>query len=178
LHVGRSAAHDGRETDAGTLMTEHLPRTGPDARRNWKLLSLYQRFEALVGFALTLVIAAVILVALYRLIVGVASTLVLRSLNPLDHEVFQIVFGDIMTVLIALEFNHTLRYVIMREIGIIQARTVILIALLALARKVIVIDLYAAAPATVAALGVLALSLSVAYWLIRTGSADDEAVAP
>jgi uncharacterized membrane protein (DUF373 family) len=81
-----------------------------------------------------------------------------------------------MTVLIALEFNHTLQYVIAREIGIIQARTVILIALLALARKVIVIDLYAAAPATVAALGVLALSLSVAYWLIRNSSGDDDVV--
>jgi uncharacterized membrane protein (DUF373 family) len=158
-------------------MTQHLPRTWPDARRDWKLLTFYQRFETLVGFVLTIVIAAVILVALYRLIVGVTWTLVLRSRNPLDHEVFQVVFGDIMTVLIALEFNHTLQYVITREFGIIQARTVILIALLALARKVIVIDLYAAAPATVAALGVLALSLSAAYWLIRNGVSREETVA-
>jgi uncharacterized membrane protein (DUF373 family) len=157
-------------------MPQHLPRTWPDTRRDWKLLTFYQRFETLVGLVLTIVIAAVIVVAMYRLMVGVASTLVLQSLNPLNHEVFQIVFGDIMTVLIALEFNHTLQYVIAREIGIIQARTVILIALLALARKVIVIDLYAAAPATVAALGVLALSLSVAYWLIRNSGADDGVV--
>jgi uncharacterized membrane protein (DUF373 family) len=167
-----------REMDADTPMTQHLPRNWPDARRDWRLLTLYQRFETLVGFLLTTVIAAVILVALYRLIVGVVSTLVLRSLNPLDHEVFQVVFGEIMTVLIALEFNHTLQHVIAHEIGIIQARTVILIALLALARKVIVIDLYVAAPATVAALGVLALSLSVAYWLIRNGGVHDEAVTP
>jgi len=52
----------------------------------------------------------------------------------------------IMTVLIALEFNHTLQDVLARERGIIQARTVVLIALLALARKVIIIDLYATAP--------------------------------
>jgi uncharacterized membrane protein (DUF373 family) len=160
-----------------TLMTHEPPsHTGPHARRNWKLLTFYQRFETLVGVVLTTMIAAVILVALYRLVISVASTLVLQSLNPLDHTVFQVVFGDIMTVLIALEFNHTLKYVIAREIGIIQARTVILIALLALARKVIVIDLYAAAPATVAALGVLAISLGVAYWLMRNGG-PDEAVA-
>jgi uncharacterized membrane protein (DUF373 family) len=159
-------------------MTQYLPSNWTDARRDWRLLTFYQRFETLVGFVLTIVIAAVIMVALYRLIAGVASTLVLQSLNPLNHEVFQVVFGDIMTVLIALEFNHTLQYVIAREIGIIQARTVILIALLALARKVIVIDLHAAAPATVAALGVLALSLSVAYWLIRNAGEPDEPITP
>jgi hypothetical protein len=43
---------------------------------------------------------------------------------------------------------------------------------------VIVIDLHAAAPATVAALGVLALSLSVAYWLIRNAGEPDEPITP
>jgi uncharacterized membrane protein (DUF373 family) len=73
---------------------------------------MYQRFEASVAFLLTLVIGAVIVVALYRLMVSVIETLVLKSLNPLDHSVFQQVFGEIMTLLIALEFNHTLHYVI------------------------------------------------------------------
>jgi len=41
-----------------------------------------------------------------------------------------------MTLLIALEFNHTMQYVITRERGIIQGKIVILIAQLALARKV------------------------------------------
>lgn len=91
-------------------------------------------------------IGAVTLVALCRLIVSVVDTLVFRALNPLEHTVFQGVFGEIMTVLIALEFNHTLRYVITRERGIIQAKIVILIAQLAVVRKVIVTDLYEAAP--------------------------------
>src|SRR5437867_12772836 len=43
-----------------------------------------------------------------------------------------------MTLLIALECNHTMQYVITRERGIIQGKIVILIAQLALARKVIV----------------------------------------
>jgi uncharacterized membrane protein (DUF373 family) len=121
----------------------------------------------MVAFTLTIVIGLVIVVAMVRLIVGVVDTLVLQTLNPLEHSIFQVVFGDIMTVLIALEFNHTLQYVIKRESGIIQARTVILIGLLALARKVIVFDLYATTPATMAALGGLVLALGLAYWLIR-----------
>jgi hypothetical protein len=55
-----------------------------------------------------------------------------------------------MTVLIALDLNHTLQYVIIRERGIIKAKVVVLIALLALARKVIVSDVYDVSPPSVA----------------------------
>lgn len=91
----------------------------------------------------------------------------LRSLNPLEHEVFQSVFGEILTALIALEFNHTLQEVITRERGIVQARVVILIAALALVRKIIVTDLSAASAASVTALAALLLALGATYWLVR-----------
>ena len=148
-------------------MPKRLPRNRVDMRRDWALLSLYQRFETLVAFGLTAAIAAVILAALYRLVFNILDTLVFRALNPLDHTVFQAVFGDILTVLIALEFNHTLQYVISRERGIVHAKIVILIALLALARKVIIIDLHTTSPATVAALSALAIALAGAYHLVR-----------
>jgi uncharacterized membrane protein (DUF373 family) len=138
-----------------------------ERRRDWSALSLYERFEALVAFVLTLVIAVVVVVALYRLIVGVAQSLVLESLNPLDHAVFQRVFGQIMTLLIALEFNHTLRHVITGDRGIIHTKTVILIAELALARKVIIADLFQEGSTSTLALAVLMLALGVTYWLMR-----------
>jgi uncharacterized membrane protein (DUF373 family) len=152
------------------------PRRWVDLWRQWSVLSTYQRFEASVAFALTFVIAAVIIVALYRLIVGVIDTLVLQSLNPLDHSVFQQVFGEIMTLLIALEFNHTLHYVITGERGIIHTRMVILIAELALARKVIVTDLFQVPPASALALAMLMLALGVTYWLMR--ERDDRSQPP
>jgi len=72
-----------------------------------------------------------------------------------------------MTLLIALEFNHTMQYVITRERGIIQGKIVILIAQLALARKVTVTDPYDVPPTSVAALAALALALGATYWLMR-----------
>jgi uncharacterized membrane protein (DUF373 family) len=148
-------------------MAKRLPADWGSLRRGWALLTIYERFEVAVALLLRAVIGAVILVALYRLIVSVVDTLVLRTLNPLDHAVFQHVFGEIMTLLIALEFNHTLQYVVSRERGIIQAKVVILIALLALARKVIVMDLSQTAPGTAAALAALTLALGATYWLMR-----------
>jgi uncharacterized membrane protein (DUF373 family) len=153
------------------VMTEatakELPRHWSAIRQHWRILTVYQRFEASLAYLLTFVIGAVIVVALGRLVVSVVNTLVLQSLNPLEHSVFQKVFGEIMTLLIAMEFNHTLRYQISRSLGVIQARVVILIALLALARKVIVLDVHDLTPAVVASLGILAFSLGATYWLIR-----------
>jgi len=128
---------------------------------------LYQRFEASVAFVLTVVIAMVVTVALYRLVISVVDTLVLQAVNPLEHSVFQRVFGEIMTLLIALEFNHTLHHVVTGERGIIQTKMVILIAELALARKIIVTDLFLESPASALALAGLMLALGVTYWLMR-----------
>ena len=58
----------------------------------WSPLTIYQRFESLVAWVLTWLIGLIILVALYRLSVGVIAGLVLGVVNPPDHKVFQEVF--------------------------------------------------------------------------------------
>src|SRR5439155_16415863 len=138
-----------------------------ELRAQWTLLSYYQRFEGLVALVLTLVIGLVILVALFRLTFSVVTGLLLGVLNPLDHGVFQAVFGEILTLLIALEFNHTLQYVVKREQSIIQTKVVLLIALLAIARKFVILDLHEVGPAEMLGLAAVALALGVTYWLIR-----------
>ena len=148
-------------------MAKSLPHNLTEMRRDWEVLGAYQRFEAGIALILTLLISVMIVVALWRLTYDVVDTLLLRSLNPLDHVVFQAIFGEILTVLIALEFNHTLQYVVSRDRGIIQAKIVILIAVLALVRKIIITDLSAISPGALAAESTLLLALGVTYWLMR-----------
>ena len=133
----------------------------------WAVLSHYQRFEGFVALVLTLVIGLVILVALFRLTFSVVTGLLLGLLDPLDPGVFQTVFGEILTLLIALEFNHTLQYVVKREQSIIQTKVVLLIALLAVARKFIVLDLRDVDAMQLLALAAVTLALGLAYWLMR-----------
>src|SRR2546427_673057 len=168
---GRGPGHAERSPS----MVKQLPHHWGEIRRDWRVLTIHQRLETSAAYVLTFVIDVVILVALYRLIVSVVGTLILQTLNPLEHAVFQRVFGEIMTLLIALEFNHTLQYVITRDRGIVQGKVIVLIAQLALARKVIVTDPYEVAPASVAALAGLALALGVTYWLMRGRDGDLEA---
>lgn len=134
---------------------------------HWSTQTFYQRFESVVAFILTLLIILVIIVALFRLLVGVVGGLVFGALNPLEYAVFQMVFGEIMTLLIALEFNHTLQYVVTRQQSIIQTKVVLLIALLALARKMIILDLKTTPPETLFGLAAITLAVGITYWLMR-----------
>jgi uncharacterized membrane protein (DUF373 family) len=133
----------------------------------WELLTLYQRFESVVALVLTAIIALIIVVSLVRLTVSVVSGLLFGVLDPLDQDAFQTVFGEVLTLLIALEFNHTLQFVVTRSQSIIQTKVVLLISLLALARKVIVLDLRETAAGELLGLAALTLALGAVYWMMR-----------
>jgi uncharacterized membrane protein (DUF373 family) len=137
-----------------------------DFHANWITLSFYERFEQIVALVLAWLIAVVIAVATWELAKEVLVLVGRGSLDPLDHRVFQVIFGQIMTLLIALEFKHSIVRVIAQQRSIIQVKTVLLIALLAIARKFIILDA-AAPPQQVLALAAVVVALGTAYWLIR-----------
>ena len=138
-----------------------------DTREQWPLMSLYERFEQVVAIVLSLMIAVVIALALVQLIIRVLPLLASGIIDPLDHEVFQALFGMIMTLLIAMEFKHSIIQVALRRSSIVQVKTVVLIALIALSRKFVVLDTYATSAGTMAALACAALVLGIVDWLLR-----------
>ena len=137
-----------------------------EMRSQWRLMTVYERFEQVVAITLSGLIAVVIVISLIQLIRLVFTMLVMDALNPLDHKVFQLVFGATMTLLIAMEFKHSIVKVALRKESIIQVKTVILIAILALARKFIILE-PDVDPAKVAALAGTVLALGLTYWLMR-----------
>lgn len=137
-----------------------------EIRSQWRLMTVYERFEQVVALVLSAVIAVIIVVSLFQLIAIVFTLLVPDAFNPLDHKVFQNVFGMIMTLLIAMEFKHSIVRVALRKESIIQVKTVVLIAILALARKFIILG-PDVDPAKVAALAGTILALGLTYWLMR-----------
>ena len=130
-------------------------------------MSLYERFEQIVAIALSLVIAVVIALALVQLLIRVLPLLLRGAIDPLDPEVFQMIFGMVMTLLIALEFKHSIIRVAIRRESIVQVKTVLLISLIALSRKFVILDTADTSAATIAALASATLVLGVVYWLLR-----------
>jgi uncharacterized membrane protein (DUF373 family) len=138
-----------------------------DTTEKLRLLSLYQRFEHIVIMFLTALIAVIVIAAVWNLSLKILFGLVLSgSLDPSDYTIFQAVFGMIFTVIIALEFKKSLLVTAERRESIVQIRSVVMIALLAICRKVIILDLRETDAPQLFALAAAILALGVVYWLI------------
>lgn len=138
-----------------------------ETREHWPIMTVYERFEQVVTLVLSLVISLVVALALVQLVIRIVPLLLSGAVDPLEHDVFQAIFGMIMTLLIAMEFKHSIVRVALRRSSIIQVKTVVLIALIALSRKFVILDSSATAASTIAALAAATLVLGIVYWLLR-----------
>jgi uncharacterized membrane protein (DUF373 family) len=137
-------------------------------RARWRPLTIYQKFEDGVIAVLTLVIAFVIVSALWGLIHGVfVETFSGQGFGAFDPGSFQAIFAMIFTVIIALEFQRSLLTLTERRRSIVQVRTVVLIALLAVLRKVILIDLTQSDALLMFGLAATIFALGGVFWLVR-----------
>ncbi|MDI3307868.1 MAG: phosphate-starvation-inducible PsiE family protein [Acetobacteraceae bacterium] len=136
-------------------------------REVWSGLSGYERFEQVVVLVISALVSVLIAAALVHLAFNIVLLVLYNLADPADQAVFQAVFGMVMTVLIALEFNHSILGVLERRHGIVQVRTVVLIALLALVRKFVILDAAHMAPLTIIGLAASVLALGAVYWLVR-----------
>lgn len=152
----------------GTVVAMRL-RDGLGATgTKWTSLSAYDLFEQGVVAVLVVLIALIVASSLWSLAVRVVIGLfVSDALDPMDHTAFQNIFGMIFTVIIALEFKRSLLVFAERRHSVVQVRAVVLIAMLAIVRKLIIFDLETTHPLQLFALAASTLSLGGVYWLVR-----------
>ncbi|HTF71842.1 MAG TPA: phosphate-starvation-inducible PsiE family protein, partial [Edaphobacter sp.] len=75
-----------------------------ELRSKWQTLSIYEKFEETVVGVVTLVIALIAAIATWQLLLHSLKLVGSHLVNPADPQVFQGLFGMVLTVLIALEF--------------------------------------------------------------------------
>ncbi len=132
----------------------------------WRELGFYERFEQVVAIFLTILIAVVVVFSCARLAIEVYELIIFKD-DLMDPAVFQKIFAMILTVLIAMEFNHSIIQVVERKQSIIQVRVVVQIAILAVVRKFILIDLSQTEPATLYGLASVVIALAALYFVVR-----------
>jgi uncharacterized membrane protein (DUF373 family) len=137
------------------------------AHARWRLLTFYQKFEHAVILVLSALIAIVVALAVWNLALKILLSILSSGFDPSDYAVFQALFGMIFTVIIALEFKRSLLVIAERDRSVVQVRTVVLIALLAIVRKLMIIDPSAMEAQQVFALAAAILALGGVYWLVR-----------
>jgi uncharacterized membrane protein (DUF373 family) len=136
-------------------------------RRSFAGLTLYEQFEHAIILSLTLFIVGIVVSATWHLMWVVALLIVSDAVHPANQAVFQTVFGMIFTVIIALEFKHSLLLVLARQESIVRVRSIILIAMLAMVRKFIILDLGETSSQELFALSAAILALGIVYCLVR-----------
>ncbi len=130
-------------------------------------LSLYEAFEHGIIVLLRLLIIGIVASATWHLAQVVFSLIAANAVQPANQAVFQTVFGMIFTVIIALEFKHSLLIVLARQESVVRLRSILLIAMLAMVRKFIVLDLGETSAPELFALSAAILSLVLVHWMVR-----------
>lgn len=140
----------------------------------WPELTLFKRFEYMVMLFVSFILAVIIFIALIRLMENVYQLVISQAVHTTEFKAFQTTFGMLLTLLIAFEFRNSINAVLEGKGLLIQVKIVILIAIIAVARKFLVLDPYEHEAAMVAAYAGIALSLGIVYWLLGKGEAKDK----
>jgi len=83
-----------------------------------------------------------------------------------DKAALQDTIGLILTIVILLEFNHSVLVALTQRSGAIQVRMLVRLTILVVARKLMLIDFTAADARTLLGFGGLLIALGGLYWLI------------
>ncbi len=124
------------------------------------------KFEHFIVGALILMMAAVILLSVGEL----AWILVLDVISPpvliLDIDELLELFGFFLLVLIGIELLETIKHYYTE--GRIELTVIFTVALIALARKIIILEPDKYDPVTLVGLGIMILALVCGYWVTVT----------
>lgn len=128
--------------------------------------------EGLVSKLLSLAMVLVIIVSVYELGIFLFRDFILVELAKPNLDDFGVnlfkVFGLFLNILIALEILENITAYLKKHV--IQVELVIVTSLIAVARKIIILDLEKKTAMDLIALAVAILALAVSYWIIRNVS--------
>lgn len=134
-------------------------------KAKWDTLSYYLKFERI---ALAVIMLMISTIAVYAIIIACAKIVgdMLIGESFLDQAALKDTFGLLLTIVILLEFNHSIYVAMTKHLGALQARMLVLITVLVIARKLMLMDFTGIEAQTLFGFGALLLALGGLYWLI------------
>lgn len=129
------------------------------------MLTHLERFERLIAWVLTILLVSMILLGTVDLTITIVKEVIYeapRFLIGVDRLLD--VFGLVLFVLLGMELLETVKAYLRDDV--IHAEVVLVVAIIALARKVIILEVKEATPLTLMGLAALIISLAASYRLI------------
>jgi uncharacterized membrane protein (DUF373 family) len=125
-----------------------------------------KKFKKILLTVLTLMMAFVLLLSVMELGWVILMDVITPPLFLLEINELLEVFGLFMLVIIGIELLETIMKTYLRE-GVDHVQVVMAVALIAIARKVIILDVKDLSSLTLIGIGFIIFALSVGYYLIK-----------
>ncbi|MBD2434202.1 MULTISPECIES: phosphate-starvation-inducible PsiE family protein [Fischerella] len=139
---------------------KRIRETGQDEN----FMHLIENIEVLVSKVLSVMMVVVIFVAVFDLGIFLLRELFDTPYGKFNTTLFKI-FGLFLNILIALEILENITGYLKKHV--LQVELVIVTSLIAVARKIIILDLDKVSGIDIIGLGIALLALSISYWIIR-----------
>ena len=131
------------------------------------------KFQNAVLILLTWMMALVVFLATAELFYIVAKEIVSPPLILLGIDQLLEIFGYFLLVLIGIELLETFRIYLAEKV--INVQVVLLVAIIAIARKVIILDVTKLPSMTLIGIAAIVVSLSAGYYLVKKSQQDEKA---
>jgi uncharacterized membrane protein (DUF373 family) len=125
-----------------------------------------RKFERIMISALMVMMALVVILSVIELGWIMVKDIVSPPFDLLRINELLEIFGLFLLVLIGIELLETLRTYFTKNV--LHVEVVLTVALIAIARKVIILDLKTIAAPTLFGIGAIVVALSVGYYLLRS----------
>jgi uncharacterized membrane protein (DUF373 family) len=130
-----------------------------------EMVDYVKKFERVMTTLLLTMMAVVVVLAVADLAWLLITDIISPPLVLLDVDELLDVFGAFLLVLVGIELLETLKaYAREREI---RAEVILLVAMIALARKIITLDVEAVSSVSLLGIAAIIVALGIAYYLIR-----------
>ncbi len=129
-----------------------------------KFMHHVESIEVVVSKVLSVAMVVVIWVAIFDLGVLLVKELFTTPYGAINKTLFKI-FGLFLNILIALEILENITAYLRKHV--VQVELVIVTSLIAVSRKIILLDLDKTDGVEVIGLAIAIFSLSISYWIIR-----------
>lgn len=139
------------------------------------MISSIKKFERMLILVLVFMMALVLLLSTIELGWVIIKDILSPPVLLLEIDELLELFGVFMLVLIGIELLETIVKTYLHEIPD-HARIVISVAIIAIARKVIILDMKDLSGTALLGIAAIILALTIGYYLIRKN--DNSAVAP
>ena len=131
------------------------------------MLNVLKKFEQVILGALILMMSVIVLLSTVELGWIILRDIVTPPVVLLDIDELLDVFGFFLLVLIGVELLETIKTYFVEHV--IHAEVVIEVAMIAIARKVIILDVKELPSLTLLGIAAIIITLAVAYWVVKRG---------